>query len=118
MDGWVSGWVGDLGRFFVVVFIWYLCIGRSITMQKLLMIKWQTSAESIHYLRIMEVAATQWKTLGGLLKISPATLESYETQHMKKNEECIRSVFKKWIEATSEEVRQVSVLLLFFVLNI
>ena len=71
------------------------------------MIKWQISAEKIHYLRIMKEVATHWKTLGGLLKISSAILESYETECMKKN--CMRAVFKKWIEATSEEVRQVSV---------
>ena len=59
----------------------------------------------------MAEVATQWKTLGGLLKISPATLESIEMDRMKKNHECMRDVFIKWIQATSEEVRQVNVLI-------
>jgi len=54
----------------------------------------------------LDSVSNKWREIGDLIKIIPATLDGYKSKNLGDEKECMRNVFEKWIEATSQEVRQ------------
>ena len=81
-------------------------VGNKVTPAKLLLLNYKSKASGEKQLRILDTISNKWIDIGNLLEITPATLKNYKTTHFGDERECLRSVFGKWIEATSRKVRK------------
>ena len=73
---------------------------------KLPLFKYESKASDEKQLRILDAISNKSIDIGNLLEIMPAMLKNYKTKNQGDERECLRSVFGKWIEATSRRVRK------------